>query len=85
VNHIVAAGNTVVPAILALEALGFRVEMSRRWALEVPGPSWQWELPRGWPCNRPRSRAARRASQLGLGRERCGGRRRVASVPARQL
>ena len=27
-NHIVAAGNTVVPAILALEALGFRVEMS---------------------------------------------------------
>ena len=27
-NHIAAAGNTVVPAILALEALGFRVEMS---------------------------------------------------------
>lgn len=29
VHHIAAAGNTVVPALLALEALGFHVEMSR--------------------------------------------------------
>jgi hypothetical protein len=27
-KHVVAAGNTVVPAVLALEALGFRVEMT---------------------------------------------------------
>jgi hypothetical protein len=26
--HIIAAGNTVVPALLALEALGFRVEVT---------------------------------------------------------
>jgi hypothetical protein len=28
VKHIAAAGNTVVPALLVLEALGFRVELS---------------------------------------------------------
>ena len=27
-NHITAAGNTVVPALLTLEALGFRVEVT---------------------------------------------------------
>ena len=33
-NHIFAAGNTVVPAVLALEALGFKVEVTQ--VAEIP-------------------------------------------------